>query len=44
VVLNCAAGRGDSADAIHLEQINAVIKTTMVRVRTLLEKLVEGDD
>lgn len=44
VVVNYAAGRGDSAEAIHLEQINAVIKTTMVKVRTLLEKLVEGDD
>jgi 5'-methylthioadenosine phosphorylase len=44
VVVNYAAGRGDSADAIHLEQINAVIKTTMVKVRTLLEKLMEGDD
>ena len=44
VVVNHAAGRGDSADAIHLEKINAVIKTTMVKVRTLLEKLMEGDD
>jgi 5'-methylthioadenosine phosphorylase len=44
VVVNYAAGRGDSADAVHLEKINAVIKTTMVKVRTLLEKLVEGDD
>ncbi|MGQ0579382.1 MAG: S-methyl-5'-thioinosine phosphorylase [Betaproteobacteria bacterium] len=44
VVVNYAAGRGDSADAIHLEQINAVIKTTMVKVRTLLEKLMQGDD
>ncbi len=44
VVVNYAAGRGDSTDAIHLEQINAVIKTTMVKVRTLLEKLVDGDD
>ena len=44
VVVNYAAGRGDSAEAIHLEQINAVIKTAMVKVRTLLEKLVEADD
>jgi 5'-methylthioadenosine phosphorylase len=44
VVVNYAAGRGDSAETIHLEQINAVIKTTMVKVRTLLEKLMEGDD
>ena len=27
-----------------LEQINAVIKTTMVKVRTLLEKLTGSDD
>ena len=38
VVVNYAAGRGDSAEAIHLEQINAVIKTTMVKVRTLAGK------
>jgi 5'-methylthioadenosine phosphorylase len=44
VVVNYAAGRGDSANAIHLEQINAVIKTTMVKVRTLLEKLTGSDD
>jgi 5'-methylthioadenosine phosphorylase len=44
VVVNYAAGRGDSADAIHLEQINAVIRTTMVKVRTLLEKLTGSDD
>jgi 5'-methylthioinosine phosphorylase len=44
VVVNYAAGRGDSADAIHLEQINAVIKTTMVKVRILLEKLTGSDD
>jgi len=43
-VVNHAAGRGDSADAIHLEQINAVIQATMVKVRTLLGKLMEGDD
>ncbi|HKB83066.1 MAG TPA: S-methyl-5'-thioinosine phosphorylase [Burkholderiales bacterium] len=44
VVVNHAAGRGDSSDAIHLEQINAVLQASMVRVRTLLEKLVESDD
>jgi 5'-deoxy-5'-methylthioadenosine phosphorylase len=44
VVVNYAAGRGDSAEAIHLEQINAVLKTSMVKVRTLLEKLMEADD
>lgn len=44
VVVNHAAGRGDSADAIHLEQINAVLRSAMIRVRSLLEKLVECDD
>jgi purine nucleoside phosphorylase len=44
VVVNYAAGRGESSEAIHLEQINAVLQTAMVKVRTLLEKLVERDD
>jgi 5'-methylthioadenosine phosphorylase len=44
VVVNYAAGRGESREAIHLEQINAVLQTAMVKVRTLLEKLVESDD
>ena len=44
VVVNHAAGRGDSSEAIHLEQINAVLKASMVNVRALLEKLVESDD
>jgi 5'-methylthioadenosine phosphorylase len=44
VVVNWAAGRGESAEAIHLEQINAVLKSAMVRVRGLLEKLVERHD
>jgi 5'-deoxy-5'-methylthioadenosine phosphorylase len=44
VVVNHAAGRGNSSEAIHLEQINAVLKASMVKVRLLLEKLVESDD
>ena len=44
VVVNHAAGRGDSSEAIHLEQINAVLQASMVKVRMLLEKLVEHDD
>ena len=44
VVVNHAAGRGESSEAIHLEQINAVLQASMVKVRTLLEKLVESDD
>jgi len=44
VVVNYAAGRGESAEAIHLDQINAVLRSSMVKVRTLLEKLMECDD
>ncbi len=44
VVVNHAAGRGDSSETIHMEQINAVLQASIVKVRTLLEKLVEGDD
>ena len=44
VVVNQAAGRGESSEAIHLEQINAVLQAAMVNVRMLLEKLVESDD
>lgn len=44
VVVNHAAGRGDSAGGIKLDQINAVLKQSMARVRALLEKLVETDD
>jgi 5'-methylthioadenosine phosphorylase len=44
VVVNHAAGRGESSEGIHLEQINAVLKSSMVQVRTMLEKLVERDD
>lgn len=44
VVVNHAAGRGDSSDEIHLDQINAVLQASMVKVRMLLEKLVESDD
>ena len=44
VVVNQAAGRGESSEAIHFEQINAVLLAAMVKVRMLLEKLVESDD
>jgi 5'-methylthioinosine phosphorylase len=44
VVVNYAAGRGDSVGGIKLDQINAVLKTSMGKVRALLEKLVEIDD
>jgi 5'-deoxy-5'-methylthioadenosine phosphorylase len=41
VVVNHAAGRGESAEAVHLDQINAVLKSALGRVRGMLEKLVE---
>jgi len=44
VVVNHAAGRGESSEAIHLDQINAVLKASMVKVRALLGKLVENVD
>ena len=37
VVVNHAAGRGDSARAISMEGINVVLETAMDRLRTLLE-------
>ena len=44
VVVNHAAGRRESSEGIHLDQINAVLKSSMVKVRMLLGKLVEQDD
>ena len=46
VVVNHAAGRGDSLQRIDLEQVGRVAQAAMVRVRSLLECLVEldGDD
>ncbi|HEX7955137.1 MAG TPA: S-methyl-5'-thioinosine phosphorylase [Burkholderiales bacterium] len=44
VVVNHAAGRGDSSDEIHMDKINAVLRASMVKVRALLAKLVEDDD
>jgi len=40
VVANHAAGKGDSAQAISLSAIDAVVKQAMQRVRRILEKLV----
>ncbi len=42
VVANCAAGRGDSAHAISLREIEAVLERTMGRVLNILENLVAG--
>lgn len=41
VIVNWAAGRGDSKEAIHLDAIRAVLTQAMGKVRLLLEKLVE---
>jgi 5'-methylthioadenosine phosphorylase len=43
VVVNHAAGRGDSRDAIQLEAISAVAQPALARVRKVLERLVECD-
>lgn len=40
VVANHAAGRGDSARGVALEQIEAVLGAAMVRVRRIIEQLV----
>ncbi len=44
VVVNHAAGRGDSAEVIRMERINVVAQAAMARVRNMLECLVECDD
>jgi len=43
VVVNHAAGRGSSAEAIHLEKVYQVLQETMVRVRKILEEVVHVD-
>jgi len=42
VVANFAAGRGDSAHAIPLDKIGAVLEESMGRVRRIIEKLCEA--
>ena len=39
-VVNHAAGRGDSREAIHMDQIEAVLREAMGRVRLIIEALV----
>jgi 5'-methylthioadenosine phosphorylase len=41
VVANAAAGRGESARSISVEEISAVLKEAMGRVRRVVEKMVE---
>lgn len=43
VVVNHAAGRGDSRDSIHLETVSSVAQPALARVKKVLEKLVECD-
>ncbi len=43
VIVNWAAGRGDSAEIVHLESIRAVLTEAIGTVRVLLEALVEDD-
>ena len=44
VVANYAAGRGDSATGINIENVNATASTAMERVRSILECVVNDDD
>ncbi|HSM98319.1 MAG TPA: S-methyl-5'-thioinosine phosphorylase [Gallionella sp.] len=44
VVANYAAGRGDSAAGISIENVNATANSAMVRVRSILECVVNDDD
>jgi 5'-methylthioinosine phosphorylase len=43
-VANYAAGRGDSADGINIENVNATVIATMARVRSILESVVNNGD
>jgi 5'-methylthioadenosine phosphorylase len=43
VVVNHAAGRASSQDAVHLEKISAVAQTAMAHVRNILESVVGND-
>ena len=40
VVVNHAAGRGDSTEAIAMERIAVVLETAMDKVRTLIDQVV----
>jgi 5'-methylthioadenosine phosphorylase len=42
VVANWAAGRGDSAQAVNLEVIRSFLEEAMVKVRTLLARLIDN--
>lgn len=44
VVVNHAAGRGDSKNGINMEQVNVTANAAMARVRSILECVVNCDD
>lgn len=44
VVANWAAGRADSAQAIHFESLEAVLQEAMVRVRKVIERFCEATE
>ncbi len=43
VVVNHAAGRGDSRDSVRIEYVSTVAQPALARVRKVLEQLVEGN-
>jgi 5'-methylthioadenosine phosphorylase len=43
VVVNHAAGRGDSRDGVHIETVGAIAQPALTRVKKVLELLVECD-
>ena len=43
VVVNHAAGRGDSRDGIHIDKVGSVAQPALARVKKVLELLVECD-
>jgi len=43
VVANHAAGRGESVDGIRMQDINVTLQDVLIKVRNILEKLVEAD-
>ena len=43
VVVNYAAGRGDSRDGVHLETVGTIAQPALARVKKVLEQLVECD-
>ncbi len=44
VVVNYAAGRGDSRDGIHLDSISKIAEPAMAKVRNILGLVVESDE